>query len=107
MEAEVAHHGTPRKAFPTVRNMLNAASRARFPIACAIWLAVAAVASAQNGPWHYLDKADLPPGVIGQRQLQRGGPLPGYFQPVEVTAPTGTLLSVVANGEFSEPRSGK
>jgi len=76
-------------------------------VALAAWLSFAAVASAQNGPWHYLNKADAPPGVIGQRQLERGGPLPGYFQPVEVTAPAGTLISVVCDGAFSEPRSAK
>src|SRR5262245_1339376 len=70
------------------------------------WLALASVATAQ-APQHYYDKADLPPGVIGQRQLQRGGPLPGYFQPVEVTSPAGTMLSVVCDGAFSPPRSAK
>src|SRR6184192_983880 len=66
----------------------------------------AATASAQ-GPWHYLNKADMPPGVIGMRQLERGGPLAGYFQPVEVTAPAGTLISVVANGAYSPPKPAK
>src|SRR5262245_54410391 len=75
-------------------------------LALAAWLALATVASAQ-GPWHYLNKADSPPGVIGMRQLERGGPLPGYFQPVEVTAPAGTLLSIVDCGAFTEPKSGK
>src|SRR5262245_28812094 len=71
------------------------------------WLAIGAAALAQQGPWHYLDKSDLPPGVIGQRQLERGGPRPGYFQPVEVTAPASTLVSVVCNGSFTEPKPGK
>ena len=69
-------------------------------------LAVAANATAQ-GPWHYQNKAYLPPGTIGQRQLQRGGPLPGYFQPVEVTAPAGSLVSIVGDGDFSEPKPAK
>src|SRR6266496_6284419 len=86
--------------------MLNVEKSARHVITLVAWLALAAAASAQ-GPWHYLDKADLPPGVIGQRQLQRGGPLPGYFQPVEVTAPAGTLLSVVADGSFTAPKPAK
>src|SRR3954464_6600830 len=72
----------------------------------AAWFALAATAWAQT-PWHYQDKSDLPPGVIGQRQLQRGGPLPGYFQPVEVTAPAGTLVSVASDGAFTEPRPSK
>jgi hypothetical protein len=70
------------------------------------WLPLGGVAFAQ-GPWHYLNKSDAPPGVIGQRQLERGGPLPGYFQPVEVTAPAGTLVSVVCNGAFTEARPSK
>jgi hypothetical protein len=49
----------------------------------------------------------MPPGAIGLRQQGRGGPLPGYFQPVEVSAPQGTLLSVVADGDFSAPQREK
>src|SRR5438132_741491 len=86
--------------------MQPTAGTTRHLLALAAWLALAAAASAQ-GPWHFQNKSDLPPGVIGQRQLQRGGPLPGYFQPVEVTAPAGTLVSVVADGSFTEPRPRK
>ncbi|HZN35302.1 MAG TPA: hypothetical protein VFB80_15845 [Pirellulaceae bacterium] len=90
--------------------MLRAVANLRQVAAVAAWLAASAmglpVASAQ-GPWHYLNKADMPPGAIGLRQLQRGGPLPGYFQPVEVTAPAATLLSVVSEGEFSEAKREK
>jgi len=53
--------------------------------------------------WHLQNKADAPPGVIGQRQLQRGGPLPGYFQPVEVNAPAGAIISAATEGTFVEP----
>src|SRR5690242_2506363 len=74
-------------------------------LVASIFAATGTSASAQ-GPWHYLNKADTPPGVIGQRQLQRGGPLPGYFQPVEVTAPAGSLVSVASEGGFSEAREG-
>ena len=70
------------------------------------WLLAAAAAHAQ-GPWHYLNKADMPPGAIGLRQLERGGPLPGYFQPVEVTAPAGTLLSLAAEGGFGQAQKNK
>jgi hypothetical protein len=75
-------------------------------ITIAACLALAAVAAAQE-PWHYMNKANSPPGLIGQRQLERGGPLPGYFQPVEVTAPAGSLISVVADGSYSQPKTGK
>lgn len=68
----------------------------------AVGLSWASFAQAQT-VWHYLHKADLPPGEIGQRQLQRGGPLPGYFQPVQVTAPNGALISLVCDGAFTDP----
>src|SRR5439155_20678770 len=81
-------------------------ARGRYWLTLFASLSLAAVATAQ-GPWHYLNKADMPPGVIGMRQLERGGPLPGYFQPVEVSAPAGSLVSIVSNGAFSEPRPAK
>jgi hypothetical protein len=74
--------------------------------ALATLLLTAATARAQ-GPWHYLNKADMPPGVIGLRQLERGGPLPGYFQPVEVTSPEGTLISLAAEGGFADAQKEK
>lgn len=53
---------------------------------------------------HYLHDAWMPPGAIGSRQLsQRGGPLVGYFQPVEFTAPAGAMLSLPINGRFEPP----
>ena len=72
----------------------------------AAWAALAGSAAAQ-GPWHYLNKADAPPGLIGQRQLERGGPLPGYFQPVEVRAPAGTLISLASETPLAEPKPEK
>src|SRR4029434_640222 len=67
------------------------------------WLMLAGRAAAQDA-WHYLDKADMPPGVIGLRQLERGGPRPGYFQPVRITAPNGALISVAAAGGYTRPQ---
>ena len=80
--------------FVSIRNSLTA---------LVALLALAPAAQAQ-GPWHYLHKANLPPGVIGQRQLLRGGPLEGYFQPVEVTVPEGALVSLACDGGFSDPQ---
>lgn len=68
--------------------------------------ALASLAAAQP-PVHYQHRADMPPGTIGLRQLDRGGPLPGYFQPVEITAPDGALVSLLAGGVFDEPQKGK
>lgn len=66
----------------------------------------ASLAAAQ-GPWHLQDKGDAPPGVVGLRQLERGGPRPGYFQPVEITSPAGSLISVAAEGRYLDPKPAK
>ena len=42
----------------------------------------------------------MPPGAIGSRQLQRGGPLAGFFQPVEIKAPAGVSISLAATNQF-------
>lgn len=55
-------------------------------------------------PRHYQHWSDLPLGAIGQNQLQRGGPLGGYFQPVEAIAPKGALVSCAIEGTFEDPR---
>jgi hypothetical protein len=49
---------------------------------------------------HYQHTGALPPGAIGSWQLQRGGPLPGYYQPVEIKAPPGALISLATTGQF-------
>lgn len=66
---------------------------------------VAFRAASAQGPMHYFHSTDLPPGAIGSGQALRGGPVPGYFQPVEVRAPQGTRISPAVNGEFAEGRS--
>ena len=63
-------------------------------------------ALAQRGPVHYFHSGDLPPGAIGQGQLLRGGPLPGYFQPVEIKAPKGAAISLALEGQFAQPEEG-
>jgi hypothetical protein len=73
----------------------------------ALALAGLATSAAAQPPVHYQHKADMPPGAIGLRQLDRGGPLPGYFQPVEITAPAGALVSLVTEGTFDEPQGNK
>jgi hypothetical protein len=62
-------------------------------------------ARAQREPVHYFHSSRMPPGVVGQAQLHRGGPLQGYFQPVEIQGPQGTHVSVAVAGRFepSEP----
>lgn len=63
-------------------------------------LAWAGTLRAQEAAVHYLHHGVMPPGAIGQGQLQRGGPLPGFFQPVEIKAPPGALVSLAEGGGF-------
>jgi hypothetical protein len=58
---------------------------------------------AQQPPVHYEHAGALPPGAIGSRQLERGGPLPGYFQPVEIKAPEGASVSLAVEDQFAPP----
>jgi hypothetical protein len=67
-------------------------------------LGTAAALFAQGPGVHYLHQGAMPPGAIGSRQLQRGGPLPGYFQPVEIKAPDGALISLASQGAFTPPQ---
>ncbi|MBI3838084.1 MAG: hypothetical protein HY288_09140 [Planctomycetia bacterium] len=65
---------------------------------------LAASLRAEAPPVHYNHAGIMPPGAIGSQQLLRGGPLPGYFQPVEIHAPPGALISTALAGEFEPPR---
>ncbi len=65
-----------------------------------VWWLQAVALLGQQPNVHYLHQGVMPPGAIGSRQLQRGGPLPGYFQPVEIRAPAGALVSLAAEGHF-------
>jgi hypothetical protein len=70
------------------------------------WLGAAATVPAQQPNVHYLHQGVMPPGAIGSRQLQRGGPLPGFFQPVEIKAPQGALISLAAADQFEPAQPG-
>jgi hypothetical protein len=70
------------------------------------WLGAAATLLAQQPNVHYWHQGVLPPGAIGSRQLQRGGPLPGYFQPVEIKVPPGAQVSLTVDSQFDQPLSG-
>jgi hypothetical protein len=52
---------------------------------------------------HLLLPDGLPPGSAGQARLVRGGPLAGWFQPVQFLGPDGLGVSVAIDGSFSEP----
>jgi hypothetical protein len=77
----------------------------QFVAAWAVLLGLAAAgALAQRSDIHYLQSATAPPGAIGSVQLLRGGPLPGYFQPVEIQAPPGAKIALATPGGFTEPQ---
>ncbi|MEQ8786049.1 MAG: hypothetical protein RIC55_07105 [Pirellulaceae bacterium] len=63
-------------------------------------LAAATFAQGQEPNAHYLYGANLPPGAVALSQLQRGGPLSGYFQPVELYCPEGGEISLEMQGHF-------
>ena len=60
---------------------------------------------AQEPAVHYWHQGVMPPGAIGGRQLQRGGPLPGFFQPVEIKAPPGVSISLAVANQFGPPQA--
>lgn len=77
--------------------------------AVSLWAAVLAVCfgatvplRAQNSVHYRYDSAPVP-GAIGSEQLRRGGPLPGFFQPVEIRAPQGALVSLAEGDTFGLP----
>ena len=68
-----------------------------------VLLAGGSIAPAQQPPVHYEHAGMMPPGAIGSRQLERGGPLPGYFQPVEIVGPLGSSVSLAVEDQFTSP----
>jgi hypothetical protein len=69
-------------------------------------LGLTASAPAQGPAVHYDHQGVMPPGAIGGQQLQRGGPLAGFFQPVEIRAPRGALISLAEGGALAAPQPG-
>jgi hypothetical protein len=87
--------------------------REKMGLAPSRWALVAAVLLTSGGlastalaqrPWHYFQSGDMVPGAVGTAQLLRGGPLPGYFQPVEVQVPIGAAVSLSIGGTFEPPQ---
>ncbi len=56
-----------------------------------------------QSPVHFPQSAYLPPGAVGSHQLLRGGPLRGYFQPVQIRVPDGAAVSLVIQQQFTDP----
>ena len=70
--------------------------------ACLLYCAVAV---ADPPVVHRLNGGVLVPGATGEAQLQRGGPLPGYYQPLEIRGPKGSEISVVVDNQFTVPEA--
>jgi hypothetical protein len=76
----------------------------KMAMATVLCIGTLSTAFGQQPPVHFWHPAGLPPGAIGSLQLQRGGPLPGFFQPVEIKAPPKVLISLAEGGHFSDPQ---
>ncbi len=76
----------------TFRNLiwLNRPLAALLLVCCA---QSGALAQAQQDAIHYRHSDRTPPGVVGQWQIRRGGPYPGYYQPIELTGPPGLKVA--------------
>ncbi|HWA98343.1 MAG TPA: hypothetical protein VG713_07615 [Pirellulales bacterium] len=90
--------------------IMSSANVLRAVSVAAIMLALAGVAGAQapdirnaQPSQHTLLPAGLPPGMAGAARLIRGGPLVGWFQPVQFLAEPGVGIAVAADGTFTEP----
>ena len=62
-----------------------------------------AIVLAQQPGVHFEHAGGLSPGAIGRRQLQRGGPLRGYYQPLRITLPEGSKVALATDGKFDRP----
>lgn len=74
-------------------------------VAVAFGAFFASSALCQDQKPHFYHGSAMPPGAIGNVRLARGGPLHGYFQPVEIKVPKGVLISMAEGGTFSEPEA--
>jgi hypothetical protein len=61
--------------------------------------------SAQADGVHYFHQGNLQPGLIGAMRLQQGGPVVGYFQPVQIRAPSGARIALAEAGTFTQPEA--
>lgn len=89
---------------PAARRLTVGLAGLRSLALLALVVGLVAPALAQQRPHHYFHSADMPPGSVGWGQLMRGGPLPGYYQPVRISAPDGTRISLAVSGVFESPR---
>mgnify|MGYP000937131356 CR=1 FL=1 len=60
---------------------------------------------AQQPGAHWLHQGVMPPGAIGSQHLLRGGCLPGYFQPVQISVPEGAAVALAADGTLGQAQA--
>lgn len=76
----------------------------RTPLSLLILSAAICTAEAQSPAHiHYRHAAQTPLGLVGAERLRQGGPVEGYFQPVEFTAQTEMKISMASDGDWTEP----
>ena len=103
-----------KNLMPTVRQLMclhQTRQAPRWRISAGVWALVSLAcfstlseATAQQPRLHYRFDGSSSLGAIGSWRLQRGGPLAGYFQPVELRAPAGTKIAPAIEGTFAEPQ---
>lgn len=88
------------------RRDFNRSARAAGIGLAVLLLAVAwqATLVAQAPPVHFQHAGVMPPGAIGRLRLTQGGPLSGYYQPVQVHGPQGVQISFAAGEDFGPAR---
>jgi hypothetical protein len=63
-------------------------------------------AAAQQSGVHYRWDARVPTGTVGRARLEFGGPVHGYFQPVQISGPPGLLIGLPEQGEWAQMTEG-
>lgn len=66
---------------------------------------IAGPAAGQAPRVYYPHSVELPPGTVAGDQLVREPSLRGHFQPVEISGPPGTRISLVSQGRFGDSQA--
>jgi len=72
----------------------------------AVGTLLAAPAAAQQPGVHYRFGAQPPTGTVGRTRLEQGGPVQGYFQPVQISGPKGVLIGLPEQGDWQQMSEG-
>lgn len=94
--------GLSRRLFRGPRGWLGLVGFGIAWLSTAFSLAFAQGISIPSAPRYGLRHDGMAPGVIGGHQVQQKPQLRGYFQPVEVMAPSRARISVACDGQFPD-----